>query len=62
MNRTADSVKNPLFRFFDRENQIGRSLLKKICQDLEDIKKVCDGELKQTNHLRMLLSCLTKGQ
>jgi dynein heavy chain 1 len=62
MNRTAESIKNPLFRFFDRENQIGRSLLKKIRQDLEDIKKVCDGELKQTNHLRMLLSCLTKGK
>src|SRR6266542_4366026 len=61
MNRTADSIKNPLFRFFDRENQIGRALLKKIRQDLEDIKKVCDGELKQTNHLRMLLNCLTKG-
>ncbi|CAI2172645.1 16667_t:CDS:10, partial [Funneliformis geosporum] len=61
MNRTADSIKNPLFRFFDRENQIGRALLKKIRQDLADIKKVCDGELKQTNHLRMLLNCLTKG-
>jgi len=61
MNRTAESIKNPLFRFFDRENQIGRSLLKKIRQDLVDIKHVCDGELKQTNHLRMLLSCLTKG-
>ncbi|CAG8571899.1 16879_t:CDS:2 [Funneliformis mosseae] len=33
MNRTADSIKNPLFRFFDRENQIGRALLKKIRQD-----------------------------
>ncbi|CAG8531180.1 10166_t:CDS:10, partial [Acaulospora colombiana] len=61
MNRTPESIKNPLFRFFDRENSIGRSLLKKIRQDLEDIKKVCDGELKQTNHLRMLLNCLTKG-
>ncbi|CAJ0883095.1 1976_t:CDS:10 [Entrophospora sp. SA101] len=61
MNRTAESIKNPLFRFFDRENQIGRSLLKKIRQDLDDIKLVCEGELKQTNHLRMLLNCLTKG-
>ena len=61
MNRTAESIKNPLFRFFDRENQIGRNLLKKIRQDLNDIKLVCEGELKQTNHLRMLLNCLTKG-
>ncbi|RIA96574.1 dynein heavy chain [Glomus cerebriforme] len=61
MKRTADSIKDPLFRFFDRENQIGRALLKKIRQDLLDIKNVCDGVLKQTNHLRMLLNCLTKG-
>ncbi|CAG8442752.1 1825_t:CDS:10 [Diversispora eburnea] len=61
MNRTPESIKNPLFRFFDRENSIGRKLLKSIRIDLENIKKVCDGELKQTNHLRMLLSCLTKG-
>ncbi|CAG8454634.1 4044_t:CDS:10, partial [Ambispora gerdemannii] len=61
MNKTAQSIKDPLFRFFDRENSIGRSLLGKIRQDLHDIKKVCEGELKQTNHLRMLLNCLTKG-
>jgi len=61
MNRTADSIKNPLFRFFDRENQIGRALLKKIRQELIDIKRVCNGELKQTNHLHMLLNSLTKG-
>ncbi|CAG8487876.1 5917_t:CDS:10 [Dentiscutata erythropus] len=61
MSRTSESIKNPLFRFFDRENSIGRSLLKKIRQDLEDVVKVCKGELKQTNHLRMLLNCLTKG-
>lgn len=62
MNRTPESIKNPLFRFFDRENSIGRALLKTIRADLENVKKVCDGELKQTNHLRMLLSCLTKGR
>ena len=62
MNRTVESIKNPLFRFFDRENQIGHTLLKKIRKDLDDIKHVCDGVLKQTNHLRMLLNCFTKGQ
>ena len=61
MKRTAESIKNPLFRFFDRENQIGCNLLKKMQQDLSEIKLVCEGKLKQTNHLRMLLSCLTKG-
>ncbi|KAG9288876.1 hypothetical protein G9A89_001252 [Geosiphon pyriformis] len=61
MKKTASSIKDPLFRFFDRENQIGSSLLAKIQHDLHDIKQVCEGELKQTNHLRMLLNCLTKG-
>ena len=61
MNRTADDIENPLFRFFDREKKVGCSLLKQIRQDLIGIKKVCNGELKQTNHLRMLLNCLTKG-
>ncbi|CAH1756141.1 13650_t:CDS:10 [Entrophospora sp. SA101] len=60
MKRTAESIKNPLFRFFDRENQIGCNLLNKIQQDLSDIKLVCEGQLKQTNHLRMLLNYLTK--
>ncbi|KAJ3290947.1 hypothetical protein HK104_006430 [Borealophlyctis nickersoniae] len=61
MKRTAESVKNPLFRFFERENQIGRSLLKVIREDLADLAKVCEGTIKQTNHLRALMSSLTKG-
>ncbi|RKP08503.1 dynein heavy chain [Thamnocephalis sphaerospora] len=61
INRTSESIKSPLFRVFERENQIGRSLLAAIRRDLSDLKLVCEGELKQTNHLRMLMSCLTRG-
>lgn len=61
MARTAESIKNPLFRFFERENSIGGSLLKGIRQDLADLKLVCEGTIKQTNHLRMLLDGLNKG-
>jgi dynein heavy chain 1 len=46
---------------FERENQIGKRLLATVRQDLEDLKMVCTGVMKQTNHLRMLLNCLTKG-
>ncbi|KAG1825562.1 dynein heavy chain protein 1 [Suillus subaureus] len=52
---------DPLYRLFSREASIGRKLLDQVCKDLADVVKVCDGELKQTNHLRTLMSSLTKG-
>ncbi|SAL98745.1 hypothetical protein [Absidia glauca] len=56
-----NGIMNPLFRFFERENQIGRGLLRTIREDLLSLQKTCTGELKQTNHLRQLMSWLTKG-
>ncbi|KAF9243765.1 dynein heavy chain and region D6 of dynein motor-domain-containing protein [Melanogaster broomeanus] len=52
---------DPLYRLFFREGSIGRKLLDQVRRDLADIVKVCEGELKQTNHLRSLMSSLTKG-
>jgi dynein heavy chain 1 len=52
---------DPLYRLFFREASIGRKLLDQVGKDLADVVKVCDGELKQTNHLRTLMSSLTKG-
>jgi dynein heavy chain 1, cytosolic len=52
---------DPLFRLFTREGEIGAKLLRVVRRDLADIIKVCQGELKQTNHLRTLMSALTKG-
>ncbi|KAF8845443.1 hypothetical protein BDN67DRAFT_1065300 [Paxillus ammoniavirescens] len=52
---------DPLYRLFFREGSIGRKLLDQVRRDLADVVKVCDGELKQTNHLRSLMSSLTKG-
>jgi len=40
---------------------VGRKLLGQVQKDLTDIVQVCQGELKQTNHLRTLMSSLTKG-
>ncbi|KAF9015424.1 dynein heavy chain [Cyathus striatus] len=52
---------DPLYRLFVREGEIGQRLLSQVRKDLNDIVKVCQGELKQTNHLRTLMSALTKG-
>jgi hypothetical protein len=52
---------DPLYRLFSREGTVGRKLLEQVRKDLADVVKVCRAELKQTNHLRTLMSCLTKG-
>jgi len=46
---------------FSREGAIGSKLLAQVRRELNDVVKVCEGELKQTNHLRTLMSALTKG-
>ncbi|KAK7029674.1 dynein heavy chain [Paramarasmius palmivorus] len=58
--RSSDN-QDPLYRLFSREGAIGRKLLSQVRRDLGDVVKVCQGELKQTNHLRSLMSALTKG-
>ncbi|KAI7869607.1 dynein heavy chain [Mucor mucedo] len=61
MQRDSSGIMDPLFRFFERENQIARKLLRIIKEDLISLQKVCVGELKQTNHLRQLMNWLNKG-
>jgi dynein heavy chain 1 len=61
MERTAESVKNPLFRFFERETEIGAKLLKKVHTDMNELLQVCDGTIKQTNYTRSLITDLSKG-
>ena len=53
---------DPLYRLFFREGSIGSKLLSQVRKDLADVVKVCEGGLKQTNHLRTLMSSLTKGE
>ena len=62
LQRTADSIKDPLFRFYEREITVGQRLLADVRQDLSDVIKVCEGELKQTNRMRTLLSTLVQGR
>ncbi|KAF9056435.1 dynein heavy chain protein 1 [Panaeolus papilionaceus] len=59
--KLAAEQQDPLYRLFAREGNIGHKLLGTVRKDMEDVVKVCMGELKQTNHLRTLMSSLTKG-
>jgi len=44
-----------------REARVGTKLLSQVQKDLKDLIQVCRGEIKQTNHLRSLMSQLAKG-
>lgn len=61
LKRSAEAIKDPLFRFFERENHIGCKLLSRVHSDLKDVIAVCVGEKKQTNSIRALLSALVSG-
>ncbi|EKM83644.1 hypothetical protein AGABI1DRAFT_50984 [Agaricus bisporus var. burnettii JB137-S8] len=61
LSKQSSDNQDPLYRLFSREGSVGQKLLDQVRKDLADIVKVCRGELKQTNHLRTLMSALTKG-
>ncbi|EGG11538.1 uncharacterized protein MELLADRAFT_46877 [Melampsora larici-populina 98AG31] len=61
MDPRCHDANDPLFRFFSREVRLGQDLLRVIRRDLSDLVLVCDGEVKQTNHLRTLIQELTTG-
>ncbi|KAK2722142.1 hypothetical protein QYM36_002631, partial [Artemia franciscana] len=61
LRKTADSIKDPMFRYFEREVNTGARLLNSIRHDLQDVLAICKLEKKQTNYLRQLLSDLIKG-
>lgn len=62
MKRTKTNIKDPLFRFFEREINLGEALLRNVRQDLQEILAVCSGTQKQSNHIRALTSALNKSQ
>jgi len=61
LHKQAADNQDPLYRLYAREGFTGQKLLTSVRKDLADVTKVCEGQLKQTNHLRMLMSSLTKG-
>lgn len=62
LQKQSAEHQDPLYRLFFREGSIGSNLLSQVRKDLADVVKVCEGALKQTNHLRTLMSSLTKGR
>ncbi|XP_028677485.1 cytoplasmic dynein 1 heavy chain 1 isoform X2 [Erpetoichthys calabaricus] len=61
LKRTVENIKDPLFRFFEREVKMGARMLQDVRQDLSDVVQVCEGKKKQTNYLRTLINELVKG-
>lgn len=61
MKRTNENIKDPLFRFFEREVNTGSKLLTVVQSDLRDVIAVCETKKKQTNYHRQLISDLIKG-
>lgn len=62
MRRTKDNVRDPLFRFFEREINLGARLLNEVRRDLDELMAICRGEQKQNNHTRNLIAALVKSK
>ena len=61
LKRTAENIKDPLYRFFEREVNLGYKILKIVRHDLNDINEICHSKRKQTNYHRSIISDLTRG-
>lgn len=61
LRRTVENIKDPLYRYFEREVASGARLLLTVISDLQDVVLICKGEKKQTNHHRSMLSELVRG-
>jgi len=61
IKRTVENIKDPLFRFFEREINTGIGLLRTVLFDLNDVLQICQGHRKQTNYHRQLIVDLAKG-
>lgn len=61
LKRTVENIKDPLFRYYEREISSTSKLLNIVLQDLKDVILICKGEKKQTNHHRLMISDLAKG-
>jgi dynein heavy chain 1 len=61
LKRTADNIKRPLYRFFEREVVVGANLVETVYRDLNSVVLICQGEKKQTSYNRKLISDLVRG-
>jgi dynein heavy chain 1 len=61
IERSQENLKDPLFRFFEKEINSAISLLTTVQKDLNDVCNICDGNKKQIKYHRQLLNDLIKG-
>ncbi|GJQ76160.1 hypothetical protein Trydic_g1905 [Trypoxylus dichotomus] len=61
LKRTVENIKDPLYRYFEREVNCGSKLLLDVNHDLNDVILICQGEKKQTNYHRTMLGELVRG-
>ncbi|KAF5301350.1 hypothetical protein FQA39_LY10748 [Lamprigera yunnana] len=61
LKRTIENIKDPLYRYFEREVNCGAKLLQDVIHDLNDVVLICEGIKKQTNYHRTMLSELVRG-
>jgi dynein heavy chain 1 len=61
LKRTAQNIKDPLFRCYEREVSTGLRLLNKVTHDLLELIEVCKGNAKQSNYMRSLMNSISKG-
>ncbi|XP_028159307.1 dynein heavy chain, cytoplasmic isoform X3 [Ostrinia furnacalis] len=61
LRRTVENIKDPLYRFFEREVAAGASLLQQVLHDLRNVISICQGEMKQTNETRAMVGALVRG-
>ncbi|PFH31617.1 dynein heavy chain [Besnoitia besnoiti] len=62
LRRTEDTVRDPMFRCFERETTVARRLLATIHDSLAQLILVCQGETKLTNALRDLAQHISSSQ
>ncbi|XP_050295050.1 dynein heavy chain, cytoplasmic isoform X2 [Anthonomus grandis grandis] len=61
LRRTVENIKDPLYRYFEREVNSASRLLIDVIHDLNDVLLICQGEKKQTNYHRTMLAELVRG-
>lgn len=61
LRRTVENIKDPLYRYFEREVNAASKLLQIVRRDLDDVILICKAEKKQTNYHRSMISDLAKG-
>lgn len=62
LERSAELISNPLFRFLNREITTGSGILTIVRKDLIDSLLVVKGQTKPTNQQRKIMKALSSGE